>query len=156
MSLKVGPFDLRQSDISGAKWQEVRAEELVIDNVSLARTSINNVNMNAMKLNDVNMSEILVTDANMTGVNIRLANISHASIDHVYLIGTQFTNVVLPKEGEPQYKPDGQYEPTTFKNCSLSTALFNNCDLSNVNIDNCNIAGLRINGILISDLLKDL
>jgi hypothetical protein len=39
MSLKVEPLDLQKADISGSKWQEVRAEELDIDNVSLAKTN---------------------------------------------------------------------------------------------------------------------
>ena len=154
MSLKVGPYDLQKADISGAKWQEVRAEELDIDNVSLARTSINNVNMNAIKLNDVNMSEIQITDANMTNLSIKLANFTHANIDHVYLFGTEFKNVVLPREGEPQYQPDGQYKPISFENCNLSNTQLTKCDLSHVEINDCDITGLKINGILISDLLN--
>ncbi|GLX67996.1 pentapeptide repeat-containing protein [Paenibacillus glycanilyticus] len=153
MSLTVGPYDLQKTDITGAKWQEVRAEELEIDNVSLARTSINNVNMNAMKLNDVNMSEIQITDANMSGIHIKLANFTNSVIDTVYLHGTEFRNVVLPQEGEPHYKAEG-YQPTRFHNCNLSNAQLNNCNLTNVEITDCDITGLRINGILISDLLK--
>ncbi|MCM3628666.1 pentapeptide repeat-containing protein [Paenibacillus glycanilyticus] len=156
MSLTIGPYDLQNADISGAKWQEVRAEELNMDNVSIARTSINNVNMNAMKLNDVNMSEIQISDANMSGLRIKLANFSHANVEHVYLFGTEFKNIVLPREDQPQYQPDGQYRPIRFDDCNLSRTQLTNCDLSNVDINNCDITGLRINGILISDLLKAL
>ncbi|MCL1701510.1 pentapeptide repeat-containing protein [Lysinibacillus sp. Bpr_S20] len=66
MSLRVEKLDLQKADISGSKWQEVRGEELDIDNVSLAKTKINNVNMSEMTLNDVNMSGIKISDANFS------------------------------------------------------------------------------------------
>ncbi|TCZ78911.1 pentapeptide repeat-containing protein [Paenibacillus albiflavus] len=145
MSLKVEPLDLHKADISGSKWQDVKAEELDIDNVSLAKTNINNVNMSGMILNDVNLS----------GLSIRDANFSHAVIDHIHLFGTEFHNVVLPMEGDGNYNPDGQYKPVSFHNCNLSNGQLRNCDLSNVEITDCDITGLKINGILISDLIKD-
>lgn len=145
MSLKVERLDLQKADISGSKWQEVRAEELDIDNVSLARTKINNVSLSKMTLNDVNMGGIKISDANF----------SHAIIDHAHLFGTEFHNVVLPIEGDGNYNPDGQYKPVSFHNCNLSNEQLRNCDLSNIEITDCDITGLKINGILISDLIKD-
>lgn len=41
MSLNVEQLHLQMKDISGSKWKDVRAEELDIDNVSLAKTKIN-------------------------------------------------------------------------------------------------------------------
>ncbi|WP_314591121.1 pentapeptide repeat-containing protein [Paenibacillus terrigena] len=145
MSLKVEPLDLQKADISGSKWQEVRAEELDIDNVSLAKTKINNVNMSEMSLNDVNMS----------GLGIQHANFSHAVIDQVHLFGTEFHNVVLPMEGEGNFNPEGKYKPVSFHNCNLSNGQLRNCDLSNVEITDCDITGLKINGILIAELIKN-
>ncbi|MFD2611585.1 pentapeptide repeat-containing protein [Paenibacillus gansuensis] len=155
MSLKVEPLDLQRADISGSKWQEVRAEELDIDNVSLAKTKINNVNMSDMSLNDVNMGRINISNANLSGLGIQHANFSHAVIDHVHLFGTEFHNVVLPQEGDGNYNSEGQYKPVSFHNCNLSNGQFNNCDLSNVELNACNISGLKINGILITDLLHN-
>lgn len=155
MNLKIEPLDLHQADISGSKWKEVKAEELDIDNVSLAKTRINNVNMHAMNLNDVNMSEITISDANMTGVSIKCANLSHAVINYVNLFGTEFHNVILPMEGDRLHKPDGRYKPISFHNCILPNTQFNGCDLTNVELTDCDITGFRINGILISDLLQE-
>jgi uncharacterized protein YjbI with pentapeptide repeats len=155
MSLKVEQLDLQKADISGSKWQEVRAEELDIDNVSLAKTKINNVNMSEMTLNDVNMGGIKISNANLSGLGIQHANFSHAVIDHVKLFGTEFHNVVLPMEGDGNYNPDGQYKPVSFHNCNLSNGQLRNCDLSNVEITDCDLTGLKINGILISDLIRN-
>ncbi|MFC8687082.1 pentapeptide repeat-containing protein [Brevibacillus porteri] len=155
MNLKVEPLDLQMADISGSKWQEVRAEELDIDNVSLAKTKINNVNMSQVTLHDVNMSGIKISNANLSGLSIQHANFSHAVIDQAHLFGTEFHNVVLPNEGDGNYNPDGQYKPVSFHSCNLTRGQFRNCDLSNVEITDCDITGLKINGILISDLLKD-
>ncbi|MDQ1914883.1 pentapeptide repeat-containing protein [Paenibacillus sp. GD4] len=155
MSLKVEPLDLLMADISGSKWQEVRAEELNIDNVSLAKTKINNANMSQMSLNDVNMGGIKISNANLSGIGIQHANFSHAVIDHVHLVGTEFHNVVLPMEGDGNYNSDGHYKPLSFHNCNLSNGQIRNCDLSNVEITDCDITGLKINGILISDLIKN-
>ncbi|CAI8968214.1 hypothetical protein EMIT07CA2_50393 [Brevibacillus sp. IT-7CA2] len=90
MNLKAEPLDLQMADISRSKWQEVRAEELDIDNVSLAKTSMNNVNMSQMTLNDVNMSGIKISNANLSGLDIQHANLSHAVIDQAHLFGTEF------------------------------------------------------------------
>ncbi|MBB3109602.1 uncharacterized protein YjbI with pentapeptide repeats [Paenibacillus phyllosphaerae] len=155
MSLKVEPLDLQKADISGSKWREVRAEELDIDNVSLAKTKINNVNMSQMSLNDVNMGGIKISNANLSGVGIQHANFSHAVIDHVHLFGTEFHNVVLPMEGDGNFNPEEKYKPVSFQNCNLSKGQLRNCDLSNVEITDCDITGLKINGILISDLIKN-
>ncbi|WP_253901833.1 pentapeptide repeat-containing protein [Brevibacillus sp. HB1.3] len=155
MNLKAEPLDLQMADISRSKWQEVNAEELDMDNVSLAKTTMNNVNISQMTLNDVNMSGLKVSNANLSGAGIQHANFSHAVIDHVHLFGTEFHNVVLPMEGDGNYNHDGQYKPVSFHSCNLSNGQFRNCDLSNVEITDCDITGLKINGILISDLIKD-
>jgi uncharacterized protein YjbI with pentapeptide repeats len=128
MSLKLEKWDLQMADISGSKWQEVRAEELVIDNVSLAKTKINNVNMSEMTLNDVNMGGIKISNANLLGLGIQHANLSHAVIDHVHLFGTEFHNVVLPIEADGNFNPEGEYKPVSFHNCNLSNGRLRNCD----------------------------
>jgi uncharacterized protein YjbI with pentapeptide repeats len=145
MSLKVEQLHLQLRDISGSKWQDVRAEELDIDNVSLARTKINNVNMSEIMLHDINMSESKISDANL----------SHNVINHIHLFGTEFHNIVLPIEGDVNYNPEGQYKPVSFQTCNLINTQFKNCNLSNVEITDCDITGLKINGIFISDLLKE-
>ena len=83
MSLKVESLDLQKADISGSKWQEVRAEELVIDNVSLAKTKINNANMSGMTLNNVNLSGLSISDANLTGMSIDGAQWGGAHFKHI-------------------------------------------------------------------------
>ncbi|NOU94407.1 pentapeptide repeat-containing protein [Paenibacillus sp. LMG 31456] len=155
MGLNVEKLDLKMVDISGSKLQEVRAEELDINNVSLVKTKINNTNMSKMNLNDVNMGGTNISNANLSGIGIQHANFSHAVIDHVHLFGTQFHNVVLPQEGDGNYNPEGQYKPVSFHNCNLSNGQLRNCDLSNVEIVDCDISGLKINGILLVDLIKN-
>lgn len=145
MGLKVEQLHLQMRDISGSKWQDVRAEELDIDNVSLAKTKLNNVNMSELSLHDINMSNSTISDVNLT----------HTVINHAHLFGTEFHNVVLPNEGDGNYNPEGQYKPISFQHCNLTKTQFKNCNLSNIEITDCDITGLKINGILISDLLKD-
>ncbi|WP_186576052.1 pentapeptide repeat-containing protein [Aquibacillus kalidii] len=145
MGLDMKKCDLQKVDISGSKWEEVNAEELIIDNVSLAKTTINNVNMSNMLLSDVNMS----------GVKIQHANFTHAVIDHVHLYGTEFRSVVFPLEGEGNFDPKGKYKPISFDNCDLTNGIMKNCNLSGLDILDCNITGLKINGVLVEDLLKN-
>lgn len=144
MGLTKQNCDLVRADISGAKWEEVNAEELNIENVSLSKTRINNVNMSKVIFNDVNLSEVKIQHANLT----------HSIIDHVHLFGTEFHYAVLPLEGEGNYQADGQYKPVSFTNCDLQRAQIKNCNLSNMEITDCDITGLKINGILVEDLLK--
>ncbi|WP_346726983.1 pentapeptide repeat-containing protein [Bacillus suaedae] len=82
------------------------------------------------------------------------ANFSNAVIDHVHLFGTEFHNVVLPQEGDPNFKSDGQYKPVRFENCELTNGQVVNCNLTNMEITNCDINGLKINGVLIKDLIE--
>lgn len=145
MGLKVEKLDLTKVDISGSKWQEVNAEGLEINNVSLANTKINNVNMRRMILNDINMEECTITDANF----------SNAVIDHVHLFGTEFRNIVLPIEGDGNFKQDGQYKSISFKDSHLAEGQLMNCDLTNMEIIDCDITGLKINGILIDELIRN-
>lgn len=145
MGLKVKNMDLIKYDISGSKWQEVNAEALEIDNVSLAHTKINNVNMRKMTFNDVNMKEIKITEA----------NISNAVIDQVHLFGTEFRNVVLPIEGDDNFNPNEEYRPISFTNSNLAKTQLVNCNLTNMEIIDCDITGLKINGILIEELIKN-
>ncbi|MDW0117442.1 pentapeptide repeat-containing protein [Sporosarcina thermotolerans] len=153
--LNVKNFDLKKADISGSKWQEVKAEKLEIDNVSLANTKINNVNMSKMAINDVNLGDSKISNANLSGVGIQHANFSNAFIDHVHLFGTEFHNIVFPVEGEGNFNPDGQYKPISFLNSDLTKGQFKNCNLSHMEIIDCDITGLKINGILIEELIKN-
>jgi len=93
MSLNVQNVDLQKADISGSKWQEVNAQELVIENTCLAKSKVHNVNMSSMAFNDVNMEEVGISNANLSKVKIQHANLSHAVVDHVHLFGTEFRNV---------------------------------------------------------------
>lgn len=58
MELKVEQLDLEMVDISGSRFQKVKAEELLFDNVNLAKTQIKNANMSGMALKDVNMARL--------------------------------------------------------------------------------------------------
>jgi uncharacterized protein YjbI with pentapeptide repeats len=154
MGLSVEKFDLQRKDISGSRMQEVKAEELYLDNVSLAKTSIHNANMSQMSLNDINMSKSKISDANLSEFGIQHANFSHSVIDHVHLFGTEFRNVILPQEGDGNYSAEGKYKPISFENCDLSNSQYRNCNLTNVELTDCNISGLKINGILIEELIS--
>jgi uncharacterized protein YjbI with pentapeptide repeats len=145
MNLKVEQLQVEMADMSGSTFQKVKAEELRFDNVNLAKSQIHNANMSGMILNDVNMAGVTISDVNL----------SHAVIDHVHLFGTEFRNVVLPKEGDGNYNPDGEYKPIRFDNCNLSDARITGCNLSNLDISGCNISGLKINGIRIEELIRN-
>ncbi|WP_066050634.1 pentapeptide repeat-containing protein [Robertmurraya korlensis] len=147
-------YHLKRVDISNSEWHEVKAEGLVIDNVSLANTSINNANMSKMEINDVNMGKSKITNANLSDIEIQHANLSHAVINHVHLYGTEFVDVVLPTENDPNVSPENQYKPIRFNNCNLTGTQMKNCNLANMEIDDCDISGLKINGILIEELIR--
>ncbi|UGB28897.1 pentapeptide repeat-containing protein [Metabacillus sp. B2-18] len=153
MSLNVQKLDLQKADISGSKWQEVNAEELEIDNVSLAKSKVNNANM---LLNDVNLEKVEISNTNLSWAQIKHANISHAIIEHIHLFGTEFRNAVLPGEGDPYFNENGEYKRISFHHCDLAKGQIKNCNLSNMEIIDCDISGLKINGILIEDLIMKL
>lgn len=144
MGLEVEKLDVRMADISGSTFKEVKAQELDFDNVNLAKSRINNANMSEMVMNDVNMSDLKITNVNLSGTRIQHANLCHAVIDHAHLFGTEFNNIVLPLEGDGNFRADGQYKPIIFRNSNLT----------NMEIIDCDISGLKINGILIEELLK--
>ena len=98
--------------------------------------------MRNVSLNDVNMEGSRITNANLSGLGIKHANFSNAVIDHVYLFGTEFHNVVLPIEGDGNYNPDEQYKLTSFHNCDLTKAQIKNSNLSNMEIIDCDITEL--------------
>jgi uncharacterized protein YjbI with pentapeptide repeats len=145
MELKVEKLDLAMVDISGSILSKVNAEGVQFDNVNLAKSNINNTNMSGMAMNDVNMSESKITNANLSGTAIQDANFSHCDINHVHLFGTEFTNIVLPHEGDLNYSPEGRYKPVIFRNSNLT----------NMEIIDCDITGLKIYGVLIEELLKE-
>lgn len=107
MTLNIQKMNLQKADISGSKWYEVNAQELEIDNVSLANAKATNVNMSCMSINDVNMEHVDISNANLARAKITHANFSHAVINHVHLFGTEFHDVVLPDEGDNNFKEDG-------------------------------------------------
>lgn len=144
MQLETCKLELEMKNLSGSTFNNVNAQELDFDNVNLSKTKVNNANMSGMTLNDVNASEWKLTDINLSKTSIQNANMSHMKIEHVHLFGTEFTNIVLPSEGDGNYKPEGDYKPITFKQCNLT----------NMEIIDCDITGLKINGILIEELLK--
>ncbi|MDF2649414.1 MAG: hypothetical protein K0Q73_5219 [Paenibacillus sp.] len=142
-----GAMNMRRTDISGSKFQEVNAERLDFDDVNLAETRINNANLRALSLNDVNL----------TGSKITNGNLSDIVIENVQFTGAQFRNIDWPVEGEDaNYDPEQKYRPVVFENCILRNSLISKCDLSNVAITDCDITGLRINGIAIDELLNKL
>ncbi|MFC4100687.1 GrpB family protein [Paenibacillus xanthanilyticus] len=147
-------LDIRMRDISGSRFEEVKAESLRLDNVSLAHSHIHNANMSGMRLDDVNLTGAAVTNANLSGIRMQDANLSHATIDHVHLFGTEFRRAVLPQACDGNYNADGVYKPVSFVDCELPGAQFIGCDLSGVDIRNCQIGGLRINGIAVEELLQ--
>ncbi len=118
--LQIDVLDVKQKDISGSKFQEVKADNLEFDNVSLTGTSFNNVNLSKLSLNDVNLSHTKITDANLVGTTIAHANLSHMEIDHVHLYGSHFRNIVTPLVGDPNYTSEG-YSPITFEACNLKS-----------------------------------
>jgi uncharacterized protein YjbI with pentapeptide repeats len=146
-------MELKSADISQSKFEEVRAEQLVFNNVSLAGTKINNANMSEMQFIDINLGASHINDANLSGTKISNANLSNVVIDHVHLFGATFQNIVLPNEADSNYAPDQKYKPVKFENCNLTDTQITNCDLANVEINDCNLSGLKINGILVEELL---
>lgn len=154
MDLKVEQLALEMADISGSTFQKVKAEALIFNNVNLSKSQINNANMSGMVLNDVNMTGFAISDANLSELKIKNANFIHAVIDHVYLFGTEFRNVILPNEGDRNYDPNGEYKPISFQNCDLSGGQLTKCKLTNMEISDCDISGLKINGVLIEDLIN--
>lgn len=147
-------LNLRMRDISGSSFEEVKAESLRLDNVSLARSRIHNANMSSLRLDDVNLAGTTITNANLTESRIQDANLSHATIEHVHLFGTSFRRVALPQACDGNYNADGAYKPVSFEDCELAGAQFTHCDLSGAELRDCNIAGLRINGFLIEELIR--
>jgi len=144
MSLKVEPLDLQKADISGSKWQEVRAEELAIDNVSLAKTKIHNANMSGMTLNNVNLSGLSISDANLTGMSIDGAQWGGAHFKHI-----GYGDKDWPEDGHTAAKP-----PVQITSCNLKDAVLRETNLRGVSIEGCDIEGLTINGVDISALLR--
>lgn len=155
MGLKVKTIILNKADISESKWQEVKAERLAVDNVSLAHSTLNNLDMENMKFNDVNMGENQLSNVNLSYVGIQQANFSHAVIKHVHLFGTEFHHIVLPEKGDGIFNPDGQYESIKFYNCDLANSKLKNCNLANMELIDCDISGLKINGVLVEELMKN-
>lgn len=144
MSLKVEHLDLQRADISGSKWQEVRAEELDIDNVSLAKTKINNANMSGITLFDVNLSGLSISDANLTGMSIDGAQWGGAHFKHI-----GYGNKDQLENGHTAANP-----PVQITSCNLEDAVVRETNLRGVSIEGCDIEGLTINGVDISALLR--
>ncbi|WP_246880140.1 pentapeptide repeat-containing protein [Bacillus suaedae] len=57
MGLISKKINLQKTDISGSAWEEVNAQGLEINNVSLANTNFNNVDMSQVSMNDINMQK---------------------------------------------------------------------------------------------------
>lgn len=144
MELKIDRLDVEMADISGSRFEKVKAEELYFNDVCLVRTRINNANMSEMALHDVNM----------TGFKISDANLSHLEIEGVQMGGAYIHNVGIPKEGNPHYNAKTAGQPIRFENCELRGSQISNCDLSNVEVRDCEIKGMKINGIPVEELLK--
>ncbi|WP_372661118.1 pentapeptide repeat-containing protein [Cohnella sp.] len=79
MSEWKGTVDLRMTDISDSKFQQVDAKRLTFNEVNLAGTKINCANLEGLTLNDVNLtgakitidlSNVTITDCNITGLII--------------------------------------------------------------------------------------
>ncbi|MBP1992248.1 pentapeptide repeat-containing protein [Paenibacillus eucommiae] len=141
-----GAVNLQRTDISGSKFQEVNAQRLYFDDVSLAGTQINNADLRDLKLDDVNM----------TGAKITNGNLSDIIIENVQFTGAQFRNIDWPIESmDSNYNAEQTYKPVVFENCKLKNSIITKCDLSNISITDCDITGLTINGIAIDELLKN-
>ncbi|WNR46201.1 pentapeptide repeat-containing protein [Paenibacillus roseipurpureus] len=146
MQLEPNKLEFEMKNISGSTFKKVNAQELDFDNVNLSKTKVNNANLSEMALNNVNASGWRLTDINLSQSCIQNANMSDMKIEHIHLMGTEFSNIILPVEGDGNYNPEGDYRPILFKNCNLT----------NMEIIDCDITGLKINGILIEELLKKL
>lgn len=144
MNLKMEKLELKLTDITGSRFEKVKADELYFNDVSLARTQITNANMSGMSLHDVNMSGFKISDANMSNLEISEAQMGGAYIH----------NIGIPKEGEPHYNPKTAGQPIRFEHCELRGSRISNCDLSHVEISDCELKGMKINGILVEELLK--
>ncbi|CAG7644770.1 pentapeptide repeat-containing protein [Paenibacillus allorhizosphaerae] len=145
MNLKLEKLELEMADISGSRFEKVKAEDLNFNDVCLVRTQIHNANMSGMALNDVNMSGFKISDANLSNLEISEAQMG----------GAYIRNIGIPKEGDPHYNPKTAGQPIRFENCELRGSQISNCDLSNVEILDCELKGMKINGILVEELLNN-
>ncbi|QDS32775.1 hypothetical protein [Brevibacillus brevis] len=60
MNLKVEPLDLQMADVSGSKWQEVRAEELgQFRNCDLSNVEITDCDITGLKINGILISDLI-------------------------------------------------------------------------------------------------
>ncbi|MDQ1913828.1 pentapeptide repeat-containing protein [Paenibacillus sp. GD4] len=136
---------VRNSSLTGAEFENCRAEEVSFRNVSLPNFRVACADLSGAHFKDVNMSRTFITDANL----------SDLEIDGAQLGGAYIHNIGLPPKGHPAYREDqGRQRPLRFEMCELTGSTISLSDLSGVRIEGCNIEGLTIDGIDVSALLK--
>ncbi|TCN01040.1 pentapeptide repeat protein [Paenibacillus sp. BK033] len=136
---------VRNSSLTGAEFENCRAEEVTFRNTSLPNFRVECADLSEARFKDVNMSRMLITDANL----------SDLEIDGAQLGGAFIHNIGLPTKGHPAYREDqGRQRPLRFEMCELAGSTIASSDLSGVHIERCNIEGLTIDGIDVSKLLK--
>ncbi|WP_409340837.1 pentapeptide repeat-containing protein [Paenibacillus sp. MBLB4367] len=98
---------------------------------------------------------LLFEDVSLAKTKITNANLSRLEIDGAQLGGAYIHNIGIPKEGDFHYHPETAELPVRFENCELRGSQLLQCDLSDVEISNCELKGMKINGILVEDLLRE-
>lgn len=124
---------IKNSDVTGSSFKNVRAEQVTIQCANLTGIQFNDVNLTGMNISDANLSEMVIDGAQWGGAHFR--HIGYSDKD----------------QPESEHRERG---PVMFTNCSLSQGTFTGCNFTNVKLDNCDISGLVINGISIEELLK--
>jgi uncharacterized protein YjbI with pentapeptide repeats len=92
-------------------------------------------------------------DVNLSGASFHNINFSEIKVSAAQMGGATFKHIGLPPDKDGR---QGRQRPVTFEEATLSDSTFRKVDLSNVRIIDCNIAGMTIDGVLVSDLLRQL
>lgn len=103
------------------------------EDMNMAGTQFTNINLSGSRFQDINFSDVLFTAAQIGGTTFR----------HI---------------GPPPCKVGGQerQRPVTFEWGTLCDSTFRKMDLTNVRIMDCDLSGMTIDGILVTDLLREL
>ncbi|WP_245375629.1 pentapeptide repeat-containing protein [Paenibacillus eucommiae] len=121
------------SDITGSRFKNVRAEQLTFQCS----------NLSGMKMNDVNLTGMDISDANLSGL----------VIDGAQWGGALFLHLGYSDKDQPELAQI-ESNPVQFSHCSLKEGVFAECNLTNVKLEDCDISGLEINGINIEKLIR--
>lgn len=99
MGLKVEQLHLQMRDISGSKWQEVRAEELDIDHVHLFGTEFHNVVLPIEGDGNYNpqgqYKPITFQNCNLTNTQLKNCNLSNVEISDCDITGLKINGILI-------------------------------------------------------------